>query len=101
MGIALVFGAVAVGAAHAAVLEEGVSHWALFPAYVQALVGASTVFALWRFQWRLAPALVPATAAMTALSVAWGQWDLAVEWYPSFALAAGLGYLIFARFDVA
>jgi hypothetical protein len=97
--LSLLCGAGAVLGAHAAVLPDDVSRWPLVLVYAEALAGAAAVFAIWRFMWRLGPGLVPPLAAMTALTFAWAQWDLAPEWYPSFAAAAGLGFLALAWFD--
>lgn len=97
--IAFAFGAVAVSGAHVAVATEEAAHHPLPLTYALSLLGASAVFARWRYQWRAAPALVPPLAAMTALGFAWAQHDLPPEWYPPFAAACGLGFLPIAWFD--
>ena len=97
--LALAFGAVSVLLVHPLVFEAGASRYALPLTYALSLAGAATVFAHWRFTWRLAPGLVPPLAAMLALTFSWAQWDLTAEWYPPFAAAAGLGFLALAWFD--
>lgn len=83
------------------VLNDDPQRWALPATYGLILLGAMVSFLRWRWDWRLAPGVIPVSAAATALTASWAQWDLQVEWYPAFAAAAGLGYLVLAHFDEA
>ncbi len=86
--------------AHIAVVaNDDPQRWALPATHGLVLVGAVAAFARWRWSWRVAPAAIPAAAALTALTASWAQWDLQPEWYAAFAAAAGLGYLVLAHFD--
>lgn len=86
--------------AHATVgLDDDAQRWALPVTHGLVLLGAAVSFAGWRWSWRVAPAAIPAAAALTAITAAWAQWDLQPEWYPAFAAAAGLGYLLLGHFD--
>lgn len=86
--------------AHAALaLNDDPQRWALPATYGLVLLGAIASFLRWRWWWRLAPGVIPASAAATALTASWAQWDLSREWYPAFAAAAGLGYLVAAHLD--
>jgi hypothetical protein len=81
------------------VLGDDPQRWSLPVTYGLVLLGTVASFLRWRWDWRLAPGVLPVSAAATALTAAWAQWDLQVEWYPAFAAAAGLGYLALAHFD--
>lgn len=85
--------------AHIAVAaNDDPQRWALPATHGMVLVGAAAAFARWRWSWRVAPAAIPAAAALTALTASWARWDLQPEWYAAFAAAAGLGYLVLAHF---
>ena len=85
--------------AHAAIaLDDDPQRWALPATYGLVLLGAAVSFLRWRWSWRLAPGVIPASAAATAAAASWARWDLQPEWYGSFAAAAALGYLVLAWF---
>ncbi len=86
--------------AHPAVaLDDGTNRWGLAAAYLPMVFGFGLAFWRWRFEWRVAPGLIPATTAMTALSVAWAAFDVRPEWYGAFAATSVVGYLLLERFD--
>ncbi|MCC7363011.1 MAG: hypothetical protein IT303_01465 [Dehalococcoidia bacterium] len=96
---ALAFAAAGLAAAHATAFEPGVMRAALPATYGVATIGIAAVFARWRWQLVEPPALLPATVATGAIATTWAAWDLAPEWWSSFAAAAALGYLAIAHFD--
>jgi len=90
--------ALGVAAAHTATaFADDPNRWALPATYALVLVAACASAWRWRWSWLLAPGAIPAAAGATAASAAWAQWQLAPEWYPPFAAAAGLGYLVVAQ----
>jgi hypothetical protein len=95
-GLAAAMGVLALAGGHSLVIPEGAAHAALPAAYALVLVGVAAAFARWR--WPEAGAALPPVAAATALTMLWATIALDVEWYGSFAAAAGLGYLLIAHF---
>lgn len=92
--------ALALAAAHVgAVTEAPVDRAALPLTHTIVLLGASASFARWQWQWRLAPAAIPALAAMTLATGAWAVWDLPPEWYPLLLTLAAPGYVLLSTRD--
>jgi hypothetical protein len=90
---ALGAGALALGLAHASVADQSASQAALPATYGIVLGAAGIAFAVWRYDWRMAPGLLPPLAAMTALTTTWAEWDLPTYWYAPFLAAIPAGYL--------
>lgn len=79
--------------------NEDAAHWSLAAAYAPPLLAAVVASGLWRFTWRPAPGSIPPLAGMAALAAAWAQWDIAPEWFASFAAGAAIGYVVLAWLD--
>ncbi|MBA4181162.1 MAG: hypothetical protein C0506_11285 [Anaerolinea sp.] len=90
----------AVAVAHGGVLWDLEADDNALPlTYAFVLAGTIASFVRWRWEWRAAPAALPAVAGMTALTSAWAVWSIQPEWYGCFAAAAAIGYLVIADFD--
>ena len=91
---------VALGLVHPTVaLSSSAEDRALPAVYGGLLLLAGASFALWRFQWRVAPAAIPALAAGLALSLTWAERDVSVWWWGAFIAPAAAGYVVFTLFD--
>jgi hypothetical protein len=97
-GAAAACAAIGVAAAHTATaFADDLNRWALPGTYALVLGAACASTWRWRWSWLLAPGAIPAAVGATAASAAWAQWQLNPEWYPPFAAATGLGYLVVAQ----
>ncbi len=100
-GLALLGGIALLGDAHGLQLAAGIDREALPAAHGLALLGVAVAFVRWRWRWPEAAAILPASLAATAGSIAWVAFDMQPEWYGLLAAGAGAGYAVHLHFNPA